>query len=76
MVREFPARREVTEQGELMRGLAVRLAVQRVGDEQADCSGAVAELHLGENAKFYPSDAALAGWRAQADAGKAVIAYD
>ena len=76
LVREFPARREVTEQGELMRGLAVRLAVQRVGDAQADCSGAVAELHLGDNAKFYPSDAALAGWRAQADAGKAVIAYD
>jgi DNA polymerase-3 subunit alpha len=76
LVREFPARREITEQGELMRGLAVRLAVQRVGDVQADCSGAVAELHLGENAKFYPSDAALAGWRAQAESGKAVIAYD
>jgi DNA polymerase-3 subunit alpha len=76
LVSEFPARREVTEQGELMRGLAVRLAVQRIGDAQADCPGAVAELHLGENAKFYPSDAALAGWRAQSDAGKAVIAYD
>ena len=76
LVREFPARRESTEQGELLRGLAVRLAVQRVGDQQADCSGAVAELLLGENAKFYPSDAALAGWRSQADAGKAVIAYD
>jgi DNA polymerase-3 subunit alpha len=36
----------------------------------------MAELHLGENAWFYPSDAALAGWRAQADQGKAVIAYD
>jgi DNA polymerase-3 subunit alpha len=76
LVSEFPARREVTEQGELMRGLAVRLAVQRAGDAQADCAGAVAELHLGDGARFYPSDAALAGWRAQADAGKAVIAYD
>ena len=90
LVREFPARREVTELGELMRGLAVRLAVQRVvniasqpgageplaADPVAACSGALAELHLGENAKFYPSDAALAGWRAQAEAGKAVIAYD
>jgi DNA polymerase-3 subunit alpha len=90
LVREFPARREVTELGELMRGLAVRLAVQRVvdtasqpgvgetleADPSAACSGALAELHLGENAKFYPSDAALAGWRAQAEAGKAVIAYD
>jgi DNA polymerase-3 subunit alpha len=40
------------------------------------CSGALAELHLGESACFFPSDAALAGWRAQADQGKAVIAYD
>jgi DNA polymerase-3 subunit alpha len=94
LVREFPAKREQTEQGELVRGLAVRLAVQRVidaasvgaaaeessaagaGDAQPVCVGAVAELQLGENARFYPSDAALAGWRAQADQGKAVIAYD
>jgi DNA polymerase-3 subunit alpha len=76
LVKEFPARREVTEQGELLRGLPVRLAVQRPGDAQADCTGAVAELHLGDGARFYPSDAALAGWRAQADAGKAVIAYE
>jgi DNA polymerase-3 subunit alpha len=33
-------------------------------------------LHLGEEARFYPSDAALAEWRAHADQGKAVIAYD
>jgi DNA polymerase-3 subunit alpha len=86
LVREFPAKREQTEQGELVRGLAVRLAVQRVidGAEQgaadpagdAVCLGASAELQLGENARFYPSDAALAGWRAQAEQGKAVIAYD
>jgi DNA polymerase-3 subunit alpha len=76
LVSEFPARREVTEQGELMRGLAVRLVVQRTGDAQADCAGAVAELHLGDGARFYPTDAALAGWRAQADAGKAAIAYE
>jgi len=69
--------------------LAVRLAVQRVlagaqqgaaaaadVDPQATCAGATAELQLGESARFYPSDAALAGWRAQADQGKAVIAYD
>jgi DNA polymerase-3 subunit alpha len=82
LVREFPARRETTEQGELVRGLAVRLAVQRVlgsageSDSVASCSGALAELQLGENARFYPSDAALAGWRAQAEQGKAVIAYE
>ena len=84
LVREFPARRETTEQGELVRGLAVRVALQRVidgaaqgaGEATAVCIGAAAELHLGENARFYPSDAALAGWRAQADQGRAIIAYD
>jgi DNA polymerase-3 subunit alpha len=78
MVKEFPAQREMSEQGELVRGMAVRLQVQSLPQDAtaADCNGAVAELHLGDNAKFYPSDAALAAWRAQADQGKAVIAYD
>jgi len=31
---------------------------------------------LGEGARFFPSDAALAGWRAQADQGKAAIIYE
>ncbi len=78
MVKEFPAQREMSEQGELVRGMSVRLQVQRLLQDATspDCNGAVAELHLGDNAKFYPSDAALASWRAQADQGKAVIAYD
>jgi len=80
LVREFPAQREMSEQGELVRGLSVRLQVQRMVDaasqEAAGCAGAQAELHLGEEARFYPSDAALAEWRAHADQGKAVIAYD
>jgi DNA polymerase-3 subunit alpha len=80
LVREFPAQREMSEQGELVRGLSVRLQIQRMVDaasqEAAGCAGAQAELHLGEEARFYPSDAALAEWRAHADQGKAVIAYD
>ncbi|MEY4738217.1 MAG: hypothetical protein RL302_2536 [Pseudomonadota bacterium] len=80
LVKEFPAKREMSEQGELVRGLTVRLQLQRLvsaaAQEAAGCDGAVAELHLGDSAKFYPSDAALAEWRAQADQGKAVIAYD
>lgn len=68
LVREFPARREMTEQGELVRGLPVRLALRR--------EHAVAELQLGEQARFYPSDAALASWMAQADAGQAQIVYE
>jgi DNA polymerase-3 subunit alpha len=55
---------------------AAASAADHAGDALAACSGAVAELQLGESARFYPSDAALAGWRAQADQGKAVIAYD
>lgn len=68
LVREFPPKREVSDQGELLRGLPVRLVVQR---EQA-----IAELQLGEQAKFFPSDAALASWMAQADRGLAQVVYE
>jgi DNA polymerase III subunit alpha len=68
LVREFPPRREQTEQGELVRGLPVRLALRR--------DAATAELQLGEEAKFFPSDAALASWMAQADGGQAQIVYE
>ncbi len=68
LVREFPPRREVSEQGELLRGLNVRLALQR--------PDAIAEVQLGEEAKFFPSDAALASWSAQADRGQAQVVYD
>ncbi|HZY19512.1 MAG TPA: DNA polymerase III subunit alpha [Ramlibacter sp.] len=68
LVREFPARREQTEQGDVVRGLPVRLSLKR---EQA-----VAELQLGEDARFFPSDAALASWMAQADQGLAQIVYE
>ncbi|MDF2465004.1 MAG: dnaE1 [Ramlibacter sp.] len=68
LVRDFPPRREMSEQGELVRGLGVRLAVKR--------EEAVAELQLGEEAKFFPTDAALASWMAQADQGQAQIVYE
>jgi len=77
MVREFPAKREMTEQGELVRGLPVRLVIRQEADVSVEgIAGATAELQLGEASRFYPNDAALALWRAQADQGKAVIAYD
>ncbi len=72
LVAEHPPKREMTEQGELLRGLGVRLTLRRHGAGIA----AAAELQLGEDAKFYPSDAALAGWMAQADQGKAMIVYE
>jgi DNA polymerase-3 subunit alpha len=68
LLQDFPPKRELSEQGELVRGLGVRLLVQR--DE------AVAELQLGEEAKFFPSDAALASWMAQAHQGLAQIVYE
>ncbi|MDB5751677.1 MAG: dnaE1, partial [Ramlibacter sp.] len=68
LVREFPPKKEMSEQGELLRGLGVRLLVQR--------EAAVAELQLGEQARFFPSDAALASWMAQAQGGQAQIVYE
>ena len=67
-MREFPPQRVQSEQGELLRGLPVRLTVRR--------DQATAELQLGDEAKFFPSDAALASWMAQADAGQAQIVYE
>jgi DNA polymerase-3 subunit alpha len=46
----------------------VRLSLSR--------QGASAELQLGESARFYPSDAALASWMAQADRGLAQVVYE
>jgi len=68
IVREHPARVEASEQGNLVRGLGVRLQVLR--------EGANAEIELGDNAKFFPSDAALASWMAQAHQGQAQIIYE
>jgi DNA polymerase III subunit alpha len=71
MVRDFPPKKEETEQGTLLRGLPVRYSVWREGDGLQ----ASAEIELGERAKFFPSDAALASWIAQAHAGDAQIVY-
>ena len=72
MVRDFPPRREMSEQGEISRGLPVRLSLRR----QNAAGGATAELHLGEAARFFPTDAALASWMAQADRGLVQIVYE
>jgi DNA polymerase III subunit alpha len=72
MVREFPPKKEESEQGTLLRGLPVRYALWR---ETADLNVS-AEIELGERAKFFPSDAALASWIAQAHAGDAQIVYN
>ena len=68
IVREHPARIESSEQGNLVRGLGVRLQVLR--------EGAHAEIDLGDRAKFFPTDAALASWMAQAHQGQSQIVYE
>ncbi len=72
LLREFSARRETTEHGDLQHGLRVRLGVRCAGEQE----GAAAELQLGEAWRTYPSDASLAAWRAEAADGDAVVVYD
>lgn len=72
LLREFPARREATEHGDVQHGLKVRLGVRCVAPEGA----ALAELQLGESQRFFPSDAALAAWCAEAGAGQSQVVYE
>jgi DNA polymerase-3 subunit alpha len=66
VLKDHPARRQTTDQGELVQGLPIRLVLQR--------STASGELDLGEAARFYPSDAALALWRSSSP-GDVQIVY-
>jgi DNA polymerase-3 subunit alpha len=72
ILKDYPAQTEQTEQGDLLRGMSVRMEISRQVDEQTAC----AELQLGDAYKFFPSNEALAAWRVQAEQGKAVIVYD
>jgi DNA polymerase-3 subunit alpha len=64
----WPARRVETEAGEVTQGLPVRLRLKR--------STALAELDLGEAARFWPCDEALGRWRSAAAGGAAQIVYE
>ena len=68
VLRLWPARRVESEQGEELQGLAVRLRLQR--------RDVRAELDLGDDARFWPSDEALGRWRSIAHGGAATIVYD
>ncbi|MCA0324940.1 MAG: DNA polymerase III subunit alpha [Proteobacteria bacterium] len=72
LLSEFPPQVEQTEKGELLRGLPVRFLIERRGG----AGGVIAQLQLGDEARFFPSDAALASWSAQADEGRAMIVYE
>jgi DNA polymerase-3 subunit alpha len=71
LLRLWPARKVQSDQGELRQGLTVRLRLRR--------STATADLDLGEEARFWPCDEALARWRSVAGAhpgGQAQIVYE
>ncbi|MEO5658651.1 MAG: DNA polymerase III subunit alpha, partial [Polaromonas sp.] len=68
LVRDFPPRPDPVDPAASSRGLPVRLSVRR--------RSATAELHLGEAARFFPTDAALASWTAQAGNGLVKIIYE
>jgi DNA polymerase-3 subunit alpha len=67
LLRAYPPRVQQTDQGELRLGLAVHLLLHR--------DTAQAELDLGEDGRFYPTDDAMERWKADAH-GEAVIVYD
>jgi DNA polymerase III subunit alpha len=68
VIRTWPCRRIDSEHGALTQGLAVRLQLKR--------ADAVAELDLGDDGRFWPTDEALARWRQVAHGGQAVIVYE
>ncbi len=68
VLRQWPVRRMTTNQGTTTLGLSVRLAIER--------AEAVAELDLGEEGRFWPSDEALSRWKSIAHGGQAAIVYE
>jgi DNA polymerase-3 subunit alpha len=68
VLRLWPARRIESEVGDALQGLAVRLRLQR--------RDVRAELDLGDEARFWPSDEALGRWRSIAHGGAATIVYE
>jgi len=68
VLRLWPARRAASEHGELVQGLSLRLRLRR--------DAASAEIDLGDDARFWPSDEALARWRSVAEGGRALIVYE
>jgi DNA polymerase-3 subunit alpha len=74
LLKDYPVQREEpTEQGEVVvRGLGVRLSVT----SQGAAGTASAELQLGEQARFFPTDDALAAWQALAVQGQSHIVYE
>jgi DNA polymerase-3 subunit alpha len=69
LLQDHPAKIEVTEHGELERGLPLRLSLTFPGFVAED----VVRL---DDRRCFPTDAALAGLRAQAHEGQAAVVYE
>lgn len=85
LLQDHPPQRETTDEGdELVRGLPVRLQVtlqpaqngQSVQGEPAPPAAISATLVLADNARFYPSEAALASWTALLPHNKPDVVYE
>ncbi len=67
LLSEFPAQRRVGQGGEVVTGLGVRLVLRR--------ERARAEIDLGDDGQFFPSDEALLRWF-EASGGRATVVYE
>ena len=72
VLQDFPARVLDNEQGELRLGLRPRVALRCVGAQ----GSAIAEVQLGESARMYPSNEALAAWSVATGGAPACVVYD
>jgi DNA polymerase III subunit alpha len=68
LVQAHPARVEAGEEGDLAQGLPVRVRIER--------PTATAEIDLGDQGRFWPSDEALAAWAVLAPPGQVRIVYE
>jgi DNA polymerase-3 subunit alpha len=82
----WPAIVRSTDEGDTVHGLRVRVRVTRTpaqqlaqaaldGEDFAEL-GAVGEVDLGDSARFWPADEALARWRTLAHEGQARVVYE
>jgi len=68
VIRTWPAKKLATDEGETQQGLAIRLRLERQTVQ--------AELDLGDAARFWPCDEALARWKTLAHQGQAAVVYE
>jgi len=68
LVKQWPARRSSDEHGDAIHGLGVRIKVRT--------AGALAELDLGDQGRFWPSDDALARWKQIMPTQAPQVVYD